>query len=36
MVGAGLAGLTHESGVEAALQLLRDLMDEIEQAARAT
>jgi len=34
MVGAGLARLTHESGVEATLQLLRDLMDEIEQAGR--
>jgi hypothetical protein len=34
MVGAGLTELTNVRGVEAALHLLRDLLEEIEQAAR--
>jgi hypothetical protein len=34
MVGAGLTDLTNERGVKAALQLLRNLVEEIEQAAQ--
>jgi hypothetical protein len=33
MIGAGVADLTNERGVEAVLELLRELVSDIEQAA---
>jgi Cft2 family RNA processing exonuclease len=33
MIGAGITDLTNERGVEAALELLRDLVGDIERAA---
>ena len=33
MIGAGITDLTNERGVEAALELLRDLVSDIERAA---
>ncbi len=35
MIGAGITDLTNERGVQAALDLLRELVEEIEQTARA-
>ncbi len=34
MIGTGITDLTNERGVQAALKLLRELVEEIEQAAR--
>jgi hypothetical protein len=33
MIGAGITGLTNERGVDAALELLRELVGDIERAA---